>query len=77
MLGYQKHSSCQYCANKLDRITISSTRFILISNLNGTTALVWLHNRVDDLGLDHGLEVIKLFFMLNSAEHEIHPAHKC
>ena len=24
-----------------------------------------------------GPEVIKLFFMLNSAEHEIFPAHKC
>ena len=24
-----------------------------------------------------GPEVIKLFFMLNSAEHEILPAHKC
>ena len=24
-----------------------------------------------------GLEVIKLFFMLNSIEHEIFPAHKC
>ena len=24
-----------------------------------------------------GPEVIKLFFILNSAEHEIYPAHKC
>ena len=24
-----------------------------------------------------GLEVIKLFLVLNSAEHEIYPAHKC
>ena len=24
-----------------------------------------------------GPEVIKLFFMLNSYEHEIYPAHKC
>ena len=24
-----------------------------------------------------GLEVIKLFFILSSAEHEIFPAHKC
>ena len=24
-----------------------------------------------------GLEVIKLFFMLNSTEHKIYPAHKC
>ena len=24
-----------------------------------------------------GPKVIKLFFMLNSAEHEIYPAHKC
>ena len=27
--------------------------------------------------LTHGPNVIKLFFMLNSAEHEIYPAHKC
>ena len=24
-----------------------------------------------------GPDVIKLYFMLNSAEHEIYPAHKC
>ena len=24
-----------------------------------------------------GTKVIKLFFILNSAEHEIYPAHKC
>ena len=43
--------------------------------LGAQTILIWTY----DLPClpSPGHEVIKLFFMLNSAEHEIYPAHKC
>ena len=36
-----------------------------------------IHKFCKQFGPRSGPEVIKLFFMLNSAEHEIYPAHKC
>ena len=35
------------------------------------------HNLYKQFGPRSGPEVIKLFFILNSAEHEIYHAHKC
>ena len=52
--------------------------------LQGTSmmiSLTWKHLelvwKLKKKCLESGSEVIKLFFMLNSAEHEIIPAHKC
>ena len=59
----------QRCAYVFAMSINSSFAFFQTSPYN---CLLWLSNQVWD-----GPEVIKLFFMLSSAETKIYPAHKC